>query len=42
MTLRGIAVLARKGLVTRIVPIAGDSDFVPAAKHARSKAYGQL
>ena len=30
-----IASLAHKGLVTRIVLIAGDSDFVPAAKHAR-------
>ena len=30
-----IASLADKRLVTRIVLIAGDSDFVPAAKHAR-------
>ena len=30
-----IAALAHKGLVTRIVLIAGDSDFAPAAKHAR-------
>lgn len=30
-----IASLAQKGLVDQIVLIAGDSDFVPAAKHAR-------
>lgn len=30
-----IASLAQKRLVDRIVLIAGDSDFVPAAKHAR-------
>jgi uncharacterized LabA/DUF88 family protein len=30
-----IASLAYKHLVTQIVLIAGDSDFVPAAKHAR-------
>lgn len=30
-----IASLANKRLVTKIVLIAGDSDFVPAAKHAR-------
>ena len=30
-----IASLAHKKQVTRIVLIAGDSDFVPAAKHAR-------
>jgi uncharacterized LabA/DUF88 family protein len=30
-----IAVLAEKRLVNQIVLIAGDSDFVPAAKHAR-------
>ena len=30
-----IATLAHKGLVSRIVLIAGDSDFVPAAKFAR-------
>lgn len=30
-----IAVLAEKRLVDQIVLIAGDSDFVPAAKHAR-------
>lgn len=30
-----IASLAYKHQVTRIVLIAGDSDFVPAAKHAR-------
>lgn len=30
-----IALLAEKRLVDRIVLIAGDSDFVPAAKHAR-------
>jgi uncharacterized LabA/DUF88 family protein len=30
-----IALLAEKKLVNRIVLIAGDSDFVPASKHAR-------
>lgn len=30
-----IASMAHKGLVDQIVLIAGDSDFVPAAKHAR-------
>lgn len=30
-----IALLAQKKLVERIILIAGDSDFVPAAKHAR-------
>lgn len=30
-----IASLANKKLVDQIVLIAGDSDFVPAAKHAR-------
>lgn len=30
-----IASLAQKRLVDKIVLIAGDSDFVPAAKHAR-------
>lgn len=30
-----IASLAHKKLVTKIILIAGDSDFVPAAKHAR-------
>lgn len=30
-----IAALAHKGLVDQIVLIAGDSDFVPAAKYAR-------
>jgi uncharacterized LabA/DUF88 family protein len=30
-----IASLAHKHLVDQIVLIAGDSDFVPAAKHAR-------
>lgn len=30
-----IAVLAEKRLVNQIVLVAGDSDFVPAAKHAR-------
>ena len=30
-----ITLLAQKRLVDRIVLVAGDSDFVPAAKHAR-------
>ena len=30
-----IAALAQKGLVDQIILIAGDSDFVPAAKYAR-------
>ena len=30
-----IASLAQKKLVDQIILIAGDSDFVPAAKHAR-------
>ncbi|WP_231910032.1 NYN domain-containing protein [Corynebacterium cystitidis] len=30
-----IATLAERGIVNQIVMIAGDSDFVPAAKHAR-------
>ena len=30
-----ISTLAERGLVNQIVMIAGDSDFVPAAKHAR-------
>lgn len=30
-----IASLAERGLVNQIVMISGDSDFVPAAKHAR-------
>jgi uncharacterized LabA/DUF88 family protein len=30
-----ITLLAQKGIVDRIVLVAGDSDFVPAAKHAR-------
>lgn len=30
-----IATLAAGGMVTQIIMIAGDSDFVPAAKHAR-------
>lgn len=30
-----IALLAERGLVNQIVMISGDSDFVPAAKHAR-------
>lgn len=30
-----IASLAQKGIVNQIVLISGDSDFVPAAKHAR-------
>ena len=30
-----IASLAERGLVNQIVIISGDSDFVPAAKHAR-------
>lgn len=30
-----IASIAHKGLVDRIILISGDSDFVPAAKHAR-------
>ena len=30
-----IATMAEKGLVTQMIMISGDSDFVPAAKHAR-------
>ena len=30
-----IASLAFKRLVTKVVLVAGDADFVPAAKHAR-------
>ena len=30
-----IATLAERGVVNQIVMITGDSDFVPAAKHAR-------
>ena len=30
-----IATMAERGIVTQIIMISGDSDFVPAAKHAR-------